>query len=62
MASAAQCNQVLGPVVLRDTVVVMHVEREFAPFRFSQVVRWVIGTQALAVTFGATPVCLLFDH
>jgi hypothetical protein len=61
MASAAQRYQILGPVVLGDAVMVMHVQSELAPFGFGQMVRGVTGTQTLKATFGAAPVCLLFD-
>ncbi|MCT7957211.1 hypothetical protein [Laspinema palackyanum] len=61
MAGAAQRNQVFGPVVLGHPVVVMHVQGQPTPFRFGQVFSLVTGAQALATTFGATPVCLLFD-
>ncbi|WP_198017849.1 hypothetical protein [Oscillatoria acuminata] len=61
MAGAAQRYQVFGPVVLGDAVVVMHVQHEFAPFRFAQMVLGVTGTEALEATFGAAPSGLFFD-
>ncbi len=61
VAGCAECNQILGPVVFRDAVMVMHSQSDFGPFGFSQTRAVVTGAEAVAMAFGTTPSGLFFD-
>lgn len=61
MAGGAECDEIFGSVVLGDAVVVMHVQGQFAPFRFGQVVCRLTGAQTLAAAFGTAPSGSFFD-
>ncbi|WP_261209842.1 hypothetical protein [Laspinema sp. D2d] len=61
MTTGAECNQIVGAVVLGHPVMVMNGQSDFGPFRFGEVFGRVPGAEALAATFRATPSGFFFD-
>ena len=61
VTTGAECNQILGAVVLGHPVMVMNRQSDFGPFGFGQARYVVTGAEALATTFGTAPPGLFFD-